>query len=416
MLKGTTSKYKRNVVILMIFGMLFYYVQCVFSALVMNILTTQGVTATGWTATQMTGPVSIASILGIVIGFFAMTLLAKYNTKVVAGVFMSVIGIATLLMGVAFAVNNYTLYYITFFIIRLIYAVPSFAVSAFCGNWFLKSRGTALGIVTIGAPLASATFVAMSTGLIAKFGIHGTFVGLGVAILIIGILSMLLLTNSPEDIGENVDGGSTALVIAEDEGDITVKQVLTSYRGWLSAIAFAILTFAMVCMAAFFVAIMSAKGYSPAIYLPAMSIGAVLGVPISYLLGWLDDKFGTPKACIALGVLSIIGFVGMMTTNGVGLFPVVIGVLGYASMSGGTPNLQSSLNFYVYGKKNFLRSYRLANIPSLVLAAFAPNFMAAKLQAGQLNQAFTILIIATLVAIVCFIIIGAKPSYDDLNK
>jgi len=413
MLKGTSSKYKRSVIMLIIFGMLFYYIQCVFSALVMNILTGQGVEATGWSATQMTAPVAISSIIGIVIGFFAMTLLNKYNTKVVSAVFVGVIGLSAALMGLALSVNNYVLYYITFFIIRLIYAVPSFAVSAFCGNWFVKTRGQALGIVTIGAPLASATFVSLSTALIANLGIGTTFIGLGGGRLVKRVLHVSLLACTPEDIGEYPDGAKTAPVVTEEKGDITIKQVVTSVPGWLSALAFAILTFAMVCMAAFFVVIMMTKGYAASVYLPAMAVGAILGIPISYLLGLVDDKWGTPKACILLGILSIIGFIGMMTANGTSILPVIIGVIGYASMSGGTPNLQSSLNYYVYGKKNFLMSYRLANIPSLVLAAFAATYMASKLEQGQLNQAFITLIIGTVVAIVFFIIIGSKPSYDE---
>lgn len=414
MLKGKKKEYIVQVILLMIVGILFYYVQTTISGTIINVLTSDVTAITGWSLTQITAPITISSLIGIVISFVLTTMLYKMNPKIFTGIIIFILAITMALMGLAVKSNSYPLYYAAFFAARLFYALPGTALSAFIGNWFVKTRGTVLGIVTIGAPLSSATFLLITSALIPKIGFDGMWYIFAAFIAVVGIITIIFIKKSPTEIGLYADGSEVPPAedaSATEVSTITVREVIKNPDGWLSSIAFALITFTLVCIASFYVVILMLSGIPASVYLPAMTISAVGGIPVSYALGILDDKWGTVPASIVLCGLCLLAPLGLLFA-GKGLFFVILSVIGFASMSGGIPNLQPSMNYHVYGKANFLQSYRFTFLPCCILAAFSAAFMASMMEKGMINTALIIMIGFCVVAAIMIAIIGRRPSYD----
>ena len=77
-----------------------------------------------------------------------------------------------------------------------------------------------------------------------------------------------------------------------------------------------------------------------------LSIGAILGIPVSFLFGVIDDKFGTPVACLVMGLTELLPPIGLMTqahavatTGSCNVPMLVVWGFGVACMTGGVPTM-----------------------------------------------------------------------------
>lgn len=78
--------------------------------------------------------------------------------------------------------------------------------STLVSNWFIKRRGTALGIATMGVSMSGVVMAPLTTWLIAEYGWRTTFAIFGcLAACVVIPLVRLIVVNRPEDIGLNPD-------------------------------------------------------------------------------------------------------------------------------------------------------------------------------------------------------------------
>ena len=114
-----------------------------------------------------------------------------------------------------------------------------------------------------------------------------------------------------------------------------------------------------------------------------------------------------------MGLLYIVGFIAMYLTQGNNMGLIALAAVGYAGITGACPNLNPSINTYVYGRKNFLSATRVVMALQMVLAAFANSYMGYFVAAGKSGLAYLIWTAAIVVAIVMVLIVGRKPAYDS---
>ena len=93
-----------------------------------------------------------------------------------------------------------------------------------------------------------------------------------------------------------------------------------------------------------------------------LSIGAALGIPMSFILGWIDDKLGSIYASIIFCVgffICVIPFIIMPwdMTSGASSALMLVWAFGVACMTGGCATLHPAITNYVYGR----RRYQAAN-------------------------------------------------------
>jgi MFS family permease len=158
---------------------------------------------------------------------------------------------------------------------------------------------------------------------------------------------------------------------------------------------------------------MSAVGTDPVIYFTWLSVAALMGLPISLLLGHIDDKFGTVAAAVTLCLTFLVAILSLlfMTANNAAL--IAIAAIGIAGMIGGTPNLHPSITVYVFGRDRYQAANRWIMAIQSIPMALAITFMAIIADTtGSLDLAYKIMLGLVAISIICLLMIGRNPDFD----
>ncbi len=381
----------------------------------LNVLTTY-YTKLGWSALTITNPVTWGTLVVIPATVLVGTLMIRFSVTRV--LIPGIILLALACVGLAFSGMNKVMFSISLFMVRLLVLVLQMGAYMLCTNWFVQLRGRALGIITIGCPLFTATGIATLTWGVNHYGLTESYIGVAVAVLLLGILVSIFIKSSPEDVGLYPDGSECEIASSTGEiQSIPLREVLSNAGSWWLIISFGILQFCIVAMMAFYVPRLAWTGTNQTIYLFWLAVAAVLGMPISFILGVIDDKFGTVIASIVLSITFLIALFALlfMTENNIPL--IITAAIGLAGVTGGTPNLHPSITTYVWGRDKYQAANRWIMAIQAVMMAFALPFMSFIMDAnqGDLALAYKIMVGLVIIAIICLFIIGRKPDYDRGN-
>ena len=375
---------------MIIIGTFIYYLFVSLIGEQINILTTVLPQETGWNIGLIMNGYTIGGLISVPATFVINTALMKVSTKRFLIINSLIIAVCIALMGVSVKMMSMTIFIAAFLLIRVLAVCLQQSANYMCTEWFVEGRGKSLGFITMGAPIASASFVAIFTFLTAsRLKFTGSYFIYAALLVVLAILVAVFYVDKPSDAGLYPDGEDHAPANeVVQEATMTLMDIMKSPYTWLITIAFGIIHFANNSLTAFFVTSMVAKEIPASMYLPVLSIGAIAGIPISYLLGAVDDKFGTIKASICLCGLSIIGFLGMAFAGPGTIFPLVCACFGYASITGAFPNLLPSIIAYVFGRQNYLGASRVIVSLETIIASFASQYMAVFLANGKLKLGY----------------------------
>ena len=376
-----------------------------------------------WTATQIQIARTVGDFACIALTFVFGTFFMKYGVRktLIPCILLCALGcvgivtadgqIATGGEGIFWVFN------ISSFILRTCCMCLQMAGFQLAANWFVKYRGRVLGIITLGSPLFSVVGTAGFSNIIASHwnGDYRFFyVGIAVVLIVIAIMTRFLLRDTPEEVGLYPDGADHPPVSEgmEDEIHLTVGQVLSEKRAWLLLVSYGAFQFIInACMSSMAVRYMSLDpdymaGLSPAptVWLAAtkwLGVGAILGIFMSYVFGWIDDKFGTIKASLLLGVTEFLPVLMLMFMPENGNIPMeIVWGFGVACMTGGVPTMHPASMTYVYGRKEYQAANRLIMAIQLIPSAFAAMMMAALIQAGKATLAYGICLVVIVIGLV----------------
>ncbi|MCI1208456.1 MAG: MFS transporter [Treponema sp.] len=365
----------------------------------------------GWMTTTITNPVTWAGFVIIPATLLVGTLLIKFGIPQVLVTSMIIVGCSVL--GLSCAGQNLILYSISLFCIRLFILPMQMGTFMLCTNWFVKKRGKALGIVTTGSPLCTATFIYLLSRGTAGIGFHRTYLLVGIIVLVLAGCVAIFIKSKPEDTGLHPDGDTYTTELESENMNLSVKDVFKHREAWLLVVSYGFLQFCIVGIMSFYVVRLNMTGTSPKLYFFWLSIAALLGIPVSFLFGVVDDKFGTISASLLLCatfILTLFGLLFMRGNNGGLLLATAVGIAG---VTGGTPTLHPSITSYVYGRRCYQAANRWIMTFQAVLMAFAIYFMSSILdKTGTLAPAYIIMIGLVIIAVICLIIIGHRPDHD----
>ncbi len=366
----------------------------------------------GWSATTITNPVTWAAFLVIPATVLVGALMIKYGVVRVLVPSTMVLGIAC--VGLAFSGENLAMYGISLFMVRLFVLPLQMGAFMLCTNWFVNLRGRALGFITIGCPLFTATGIFGLTVGIRSVGFTTTYLVVGGLVLALALLSAVFIKSAPEECGLYPDGCDNEIETSSGEIQaLPFGEVFSSTGSWLLVISFGLLQFCIVAIMAFYVTRLASVGTEPKVYLLWLTIAAFLGMPISIILGIIDDKYGTVIASLVLCGLFLVAIISLLVMTANSIAWIVLAAIGIAGITGGTPNLHPSITTYVWGRDRYQAANRWIMAIQAIMMALALYYMSAILDmTGSLDLAYKIMIGLVGIAVICLIIIGRKPDFD----
>lgn len=413
------KKFLRYALIFNIIGILYNFFYSGLQNDHLNILTPFLQSTYGWDDLTITNPVTIGAIVTIIVYLIIGSAFVKYGARKI--LVLSILVLALGCVGISFADKSYMVYAIGIFIVRVMVVPLQMGGFMLAANWFIKYRGRVLGIITAGSPLMSVIGIGLLTSLVGSFGLN-TYMMIAAALVVMAIITAFGLKDRPEDVGLYPDGANKAPASEAEELEetVTLKSLLTDSRAWKLIISYGILQFVIMCMMSYMAVryiSLSTPEDIPNLFVSKglfwLSIGAASGIPMSYVLGWIDDKLGSIKASIVLNLLFLLAVVplAIMPQGGNDVL-MAVWAFGVACMTGGLPTMHPCVTSYVYGRKKYMAANKWIMTIQAIPMAFGLTFMGAFNQAGMLTTAYYILI--GLLAI-SFVTILSMRNIPDAN-
>jgi len=369
---------------------------------------------TNWATTQVSLPITIGGYIAIVTTFLVGSWLIKHKGRVMMLALLLVTGVATIAL--AYSDNNYAIYFISIIAINVALGAELVLMTAVVTNWFNTTRGRMLGFVTIGAPFSTAVCVPVIQRLLmAGIPFKNIFTVFGIAILVFAVLAYLLVPYLPEDVGYHADNAAERHVEETDTGATSkwsLAELVRCKEAWFIMLAFGIMMLVSNCVMPLLFPHFLEIGVDPNTVLNLMTISAIVGIPLSYFWGWLDDKIGTKKACYTLAIGFMLMSVAMVLAKNGNIIIVAMAVIGIAAVIGGSPNLNPSMIVNVFGASEYLNVNRYLYIGQNILRLLALVMMSTiRDLTGSYVPGYVVCVALSVVALLLFV--GIKKRYSE---
>lgn len=417
------KKFARYSVIFCILGVIMMFFYSGLQNDHLNILSPYLQKTYGWSATKATNPSTWGSIFVIVFYLITGAAFVKFGVRRFMVPTTLVLGIGCILIAVSG--GNYTLYTMGLFLVRVLVVPLQMGGFMLAANWFIKTRGRVMGIITAGAPLFSVVGISVLTYTVTiAGGIKPAYIIIGVVLMVFAILVGVLLKDNPEDVGLYPDGVEHPTADVHEEETMTLKQVLSESRAWKLIVSFGILQFVinamMSSMALRYFSLSDNPENPAATWMKALvflSIGAICGIPMSFVLGWIDDKWGSIKASLILTVMFFFAVIPMWFMPVGGSVPLMLcWAFGVACMTGGVPTMHPCITAYVYGRKKYQSANKWIMMIQAIPFAFSVLYMTAMFDAGLVFEAYAGLIVMLVVAFIVLITMLKIPDANAVDR
>ena len=375
----------------------------------------------GWDSNVLLGFATPAGIIAVVGGILFGRMIMKTGVKKMGGC-------ALIVTGALYAVFGYSSSPAMYLVLLSAFCFVSMAFGLICtatlmGNWFPRKKGIALGWATMGAPICTATFVAIMSGLYAAVGPQMGHVIMGCVMIVLGIASFFWVKDYPAEVGaypDNLPDGAEAFESQKKEmltykSPFTVGRLLKDRDMWLIAVGFGMLWMVTVGVVSQFVPRMisvwapemgAEAAQSKALMM--LTVAAVFGIAGSYFWGWLDQKVGTKLAsCVYslsyIAALLLLIFAKVEILTYVAVIFVGLGI-------GGLLNLMPSMCISVYGRKDFAAANALVSpIASLIQkGAFVILAVSLAASGGDFTLPYLIFIGIDIVGLILLLLVTGK--------
>lgn len=297
------------------------------------------------------------------------------------------------------------------------------AGGALVAQWFPKKKGIVMGYTTMGHNLASAFYVPMITVLVNQLGVRVAVIIPAAAVIVLSILGIIFVRNTPQEVGINPDNVSDETYKADyadtadpenDDGGWTTKKLLTNKELWLAGITTGFFQICSVGVMSQLVVRNQQLGFSQSTAVAIMTVLACIGIFGSFIIGVFDDKFGTKKTMIFFGVWYIAALLCNVSETTFGIY-ISIFMIGMAI--GGSANFTTSLPASIFGRQGFAKvNSVLFPIQGLFTSlCFAVNGIVLNLT-GSLRYAYIVFACVAAVNIVLVCLVNEHKYNKDYEK
>ena len=373
---------------------------------------------------------SLAGLVGVVFFIIAGQINQRIGARMTSGICCIISGVAYI---IACSANTLVLYTVAMcFVYGSIMSAGYVAGGALVAAWFPKKKGVVMGYTTMGHNFASAFYVQLVALLIAPVvagtenigeNFPGGIIPIGIAAIVLGILGMIFIRNTPQERGINPDNVSDRVYEAEYDtsetedraGGWTTGKLLTTKELWLAAITTGFFQICSVGVMSQLVIRNTQLGFSQQAAMNVMTVLALGGVVGSWLVGIIDDAIGTKKTMVLFGiwyaVALLLNFTAVDSVTPlvyVSLFMIAMGI-------GGSANFTTSLPASIFGRHGFdkVNSVIFPIQGAITALCFAVNGVVQLLTGGQIRMAYLVFAGVALVNVLLVLLVDEHRFNRD---
>lgn len=286
-------------------------------------------------------------------------------------------------------------------------------------NWFPTKKGLAMGWVTMGPLMATASILYIINWGGRTFGFHGYFDVIAATFCILLIVVIFWFRNHPEEKGcypDNDRSISKEQVLALHEQGLmhkktspwTPKKLLKTRQVWQIGIGIGGINFLIgAAVISQIIPTIMSYGYERSQAMGMMTLLALCALPLSYLFGWLDTKFCTKTAVI---VFFIWTFAALLFMALPGKWTVFVSVFMIGGFIGGSGNMMGAMTNTVFGRYDFANAFAIIYPICVVVKSCGYALTGiVKTATGSYQAVYFVLMILTVLALLNIIFFDDRP-------
>jgi MFS family permease len=261
-------------------------------------------------------------------------------------------------------------------------------VNVIIAQWFVRHRGRAMAIASMGVGFAKVCMPVVAASLILWLGWRQTWFAFGLITLALLLLpALLIIRRSPEAMGLSPDGLAAPPSASENKVKITAAraaetgdqdtewtraEAARTTAFWLLVVTFGISSIGVTGLNLHVYSYVTDLGYSGVIAATVMSIIASMQLASPLAWGVLAERIGTRYAATLRFIIQAIGLAVAITASN--LFSLYGGFLLYGVGLGGNMILPDILWADYFGRRSLGKIRGLGLLVSQFLAAIGPPF------------------------------------------
>lgn len=291
----------------------------VFFSVILKPLTTD----LGWSRSQVTGAVTLATIAAALMAPVTGVLVDRYGPRALAPFGATVVALALLTIG---QLQSLLVFYAAYVVARGFSGstVTGVVSQTLAANWFRRMRGRSFGLISMSVPLGGSFAALIAQPLVEAHGWRSVFLVFPPIILACFVVPALLIyRRRPEDVGLLPDGdiradvaprsGDSPPTAAPPEESWSLAEAMRTRALWLLTSGMTIGTLAGGTVSFHLVAYYTDKGMPAGVGALAVSLYALFGAIASLIWGFLVERMSERLLLVAA-----------MTTAGVTLLIMVL--------------------------------------------------------------------------------------------
>jgi len=298
--------------------------------------------------------ITLVNIVGAIIAPSLGRLLDKYPIRNVM-----LFGCVTLSLGfliLAFIQQQWQLYLILASFVAIgSSAMGGLSTAKLVTNWFVKKRGTALGIATMGISLSGVAMPLISAWLIESYGWRIAFmIYSATTLILISPIVIRYVVNHPHDIGLAPDNklvSSATLSKPILTNHWKTLDALKNRNFWLMVITFSLMFCCMSATLTHMVPRVIDLGFSLTEAAPILSFGAGTGVLGKVVYGWITDHYKAKWAIWIAIVSQVSGQIILLSTDS--YLGLAIGAATFGFGMGGMVPIHGAMVSALFGQAGF---------------------------------------------------------------
>lgn len=180
-------------------------------------------------------------------------------------------------------------------------SISFFGASALIANWFPRKKGLAMGIVTVGPPVATISMVSVMNYLMNNMGLKMGVLIISGVLAVVALICLAFVKDTPEECGctpDNMPAESLEALHAQEmqAQKLPLAQLFRMRTFWYILIMMGICNLTQTGLMSQFLKRYIDSGFSEGTAALMMSIMAFVGIFGSMIVGYVENRIGTKKS------------------------------------------------------------------------------------------------------------------------